>query len=147
MTPDCCSVRTLRGKKMTDETGTRKRETFSSIEVLSVVAITIILVMVAAPEPYVNQSHGLPALHAASGGGSDADDTGSWDALQGTGAGNASTVGDATQGSPFEVRTVGKREFCADMPGVVRFRSDGPSCKNGTIITSAQRKREEQAKP
>jgi|HubBroStandDraft_1064217.scaffolds.fasta_scaffold167891_1 hypothetical protein len=132
---------------MTDQSGKRKRESFSSVEVLSVVAITLVLVMVAVPEPYVNRKNTAPTLHAASGGGAPADGTRSWDTLQSAGGENASTVSGASQGSPFEVRTVGKREFCADMPGVVRFRTDGPSCKNGTIITNEQRRREQQAKP
>jgi hypothetical protein len=132
---------------MSDQLASRKRESFSSIEVLSIVAITMTLVMVAVPEAYVNRKHTLPALHAASGGGTP-DDAENWNALQSEGAGSdAGLVGGVSQGSPFEVRTVGRREFCADMPGVVRFSTNGPSCKNGTVITSAHRDREQQAKP
>jgi hypothetical protein len=144
---DCSFVGMLKGREMTDQLGARKRESFSSIEVLSVVAMTLVLVLVAVPEPYVNRNRTSPALHAASGGGASVNDPGSWDTLPSAGGENASTVGDATQGSPFEARTVGKREFCADMPGVVRFSTNGPSCRNGTILSNAQRKREQQAKP
>jgi hypothetical protein len=132
---------------MTDEIGTRKRERFSSIEVVSVAAITVILVMIAVPFPYANRNHALPALHTASDGGSVADDTWSGDTLKSAGVGNASSVGYPSQGSTYEVRTLGKREFCADMPGVVRFRTTGASCRNGTTITSAQRHRDQQEKP
>jgi hypothetical protein len=133
---------------MTDKLKTKKSESFSSIEVFSVTAVTLVLVMVAVPEAYVNRNRALPAFHAASGGATAADDTGNWDALQSTGAGNnADSAGGAAQGSPFEVRTVGRREFCADMPGVVRFSTKGPSCKNGTVVTNALRRREQQARP
>jgi len=133
---------------MTDQIDRRKRGSYSSLEVLSVVAMILVLVMVAIPFPYARRDHWVPASRPASGGGSvAASDAGSGDKLPNTGEGNASSVGHASQGSPFEVRTVGKREFCADMPGVVRFRSTGPSCKNGTIITNAQRHREQEARP
>jgi hypothetical protein len=120
---------------MTDEIGTRKREKFSSLEVVSVVAITVILVMIAVPFPYANRNQALPALRPASGGGSVAADTWGDDA------------GPVSQGSTDVVRTLGKREFCADMPGVVRFRTTGASCRNGTTITNAQRHRDQLEKP
>jgi hypothetical protein len=100
-------------------------------------------VMIAVPFPYANRSHALPALHAPSDRGSVAADTGSDDILKSIGSGNASSVGYASQGSPYEVRTVGKREFCGDMPGVVRFRTTGASCRNGTFLSNAQRHREQ----
>ncbi len=129
---------------MTDQIGARKRESFSSVEAASVVAITVVLVMIAVPFPYANPNHSLPAWQAASGRDSVAADTGSGDMLKSTGGGKASSAGYASQRSPYEVITVGKREFCADMPGVVRFRTAGPSCRNGTFLSSAQRHREQQ---
>ena len=138
----------LRGQDMADQLTARKRESFSSIEVLSVVAITMVLVMVAVPESYVNRKHTLPALRAASGGGTAGDDGENQNALRSLGAGNdAGLLDRASQRSPFEVRTVGRREFCSDMPGVVRFNTNGPSCKNGTVVTSARRVREQQPRP
>ncbi len=132
---------------MTEQIGARKRERFSSIEVLSVIAITVVLVMIAVPFPYTNRNHALPAWQAPSDRESVSADTGSGEMLKSLGSENASSLGYTSEGSPSEVRMVGKREFCADMPGVVRFRTTGPSCKNGTFMTNAMRRREQQARP
>jgi hypothetical protein len=131
---------------MTDQTVRRKVESFSSLETFSVVAIFLILVMIAVPFPYANKNHWLPAARPALGLGNAAAETRSSDTVTGTVGGKIGAAGHPSQGSPFEVRTVVQREFCADMPGVVRFRSSGPSCKNGTFITNLQRHRE-QLKP
>jgi hypothetical protein len=136
MAPDCCFVRILSGRKMTDKIGSSERGSFSSIEILSVAAITVILVMVAIPFPYANRNHWLPASHTAAGGAYGAADSRSSETLRSIGGGTPDSVGYAPQGSPFEVRTVGQREFCADMPGVVRFRTTGAPCKNGTLATN-----------
>jgi hypothetical protein len=143
--PDCSCERILGGRKMTDQTARGKRESFSSLEALSVVAIFLILVMIAVPFPYASKNYWLPAARPALGVGNAAE-TRSSDTLTGTVGGKIGAAGHPSQGSPFEVRTVVQREFCADMPGVVRFRSSGPSCKNGTFITNLQRHRE-QLKP
>jgi len=132
---------------MTDKTGTRKRESFSSLEAVSVVAITMILVMIAVPFPYANRNHASPALHTAAGEESVAADSWGGDTLKNAGEGTASSVGSASERLSYPVITVGKREFCADMPGVVRFRTTGASCRNGTTINSAQRHHDLQEKP
>ena len=121
---------------MTDQNGSKERGSFSSIEILSVAAITVILVMVAIPFPYANRNHWLPSSHTAVGGGYVSADTRSSETLRNIGGAKPASVGYASQGSPFEVRTVGQREFCADMPGVVRFRTTGAPCKNGTLATN-----------
>jgi hypothetical protein len=136
MALDCCFVRILSGRKMTDQIGSRKRGSFSSIEILSVAAITVILVMIAIPFPYASRSRWLPASHTAAGGGYGSANAVSSETLRNIGAGKTASSGYASQGSPFEVRTVGQREFCADMPGVVRFRTTGAPCKNGTLATN-----------
>jgi hypothetical protein len=118
---------------MTDQIGSGERGSFSSIEILSVAAITVILVMIAIPFPYANRNHWLPSSHSAVAGGYVSADTGSSETLRSIGGGKTGSDGYAFQGSPFEVRTVGQREFCADMPGVVRFRTSGAPCKNGTL--------------
>lgn len=130
------------GRKMTEQTGPTKRESFSSIEILSVAAITLVLVMIAIPFPYASRNHWLPASHTALGPGYVAADTRGSHMLKSTGGGTIGSAGYASQGSPFEVRTVGQREFCADMPGVVRFSTAGAPCKNGTLApkTSPHRK-------
>jgi hypothetical protein len=121
---------------MTDQIGSSERGKFSSIEILSVAAITVILVMIAIPFPYASRNHWLPASHTALGGGYVSADTRSSETLKSLGGGATEAAGYASQGSPFEVRTVGQREFCADMPGVVRFRTTGAPCKNGTLATN-----------
>jgi hypothetical protein len=121
---------------MTDQIESSKRGSFSSIEILSVAAITLILVMIAIPFPYANRNHWLPASHSAVSGGYVSADTSSGETLKSIGGGKPASIGYASQGSPFEVRTVGQREFCADMPGVVRFRTKGAPCKNGTLATN-----------
>jgi hypothetical protein len=131
---------------MTDKTVRRKLESFSSLETFSVVAIFLVLVMIAVPFPYASRNYWLPAARPALGPGNAAAETRSSDTVTGTIGGKVGVAGHPSQGSPFEVRTVVQREFCADMPGVVRFRSSGPSCKNGTLITNLQRHRE-QLKP
>jgi hypothetical protein len=136
MAPDCCLVRLWSGRKMTDQIGSSERGSFSSIEILSVAAITVILVMIAIPFPYASRNHWLPASHRAFGGGNVAADTRSSETLRNIDGGKTGSFGSALQGSPFEVRTVGQREFCADMPGVVRFRTTGAPCKNGTLATN-----------
>lgn len=136
MAPDCCFVRILSGRKMTDKIESSERGKFSSIEILSVAAITVILVMIAIPFPYANRNHWLPASRTAAGGGYGSSDMRSSEMLRNTGGGKTASSGYASQGSPFEVRTVGQREFCADMPGVVRFRTTGAPCKNGTLATN-----------
>jgi hypothetical protein len=139
--PDRCLVRLWSGRKMTDQIESRKRGSFSSIEILSVAAITVILVMIAIPFPYASRNHWLPASHTALSGGYVSADKGSSETLKRIGGGTTASVGYESQGSPFEVRTSGQREFCADMPGVVRFRTTGAPCKNGTLAsnTSPQR--------
>jgi hypothetical protein len=126
---------------MTDQIGGSERGSFSSIEVLSVAAITVILVMIAIPFPYANRNHWLPSSHTSAGGGYVSADAGSSETLRNIGGGKNASVGYASQGSPFEVRTVGQREFCADMPGVVRFRTTGAPCKNGTLATNTSPQR------
>jgi hypothetical protein len=121
---------------MTDQIGSSERGSFSSIEILSVAAITVILVMIAIPFPYANRNHWLPASHSAASSGYVSADTRNSETLSSIGGGKPASVGYASQGSPFEVRTVGQREFCADMPGVVRFRTTGAPCKNGTLATN-----------
>ncbi len=143
---DCRCEWIVSGRKMTDQTVRRKLESFSSLETFSVVAIFLILVMIAVPFPYASENHWLPAARPALGQGNAADETKGSGTLAGTSGGKMGTAGHTSQGSPFEVRTVVQREFCADMPGVVRFRSSGPSCKNGTFISNLQRRRE-QLKP
>jgi hypothetical protein len=135
MVPDCCFVRILSGRKMTDQIRSSKRGSFSFIEILSVGAIFLILVMIANPTPYTSWNRGFPASPIALGRGYTAADSGSSETLKNIGGGKSTSVGYASQGSPFEVRTVGQREFCADMPGVVRFRTKGAPCKNGTLAT------------
>jgi hypothetical protein len=143
MAHDCCFVRILRGRKMTDQIGRRERVSFSPIEILSIVAILVILVMIAIPTPYTSWNHGVPASRAALGQGYVAADTGSSETLKSTEGGTRALAGYASQGSPFEVKTVGQREFCADMPGVVRFRTTGAPCKNGTLASNSQPHREQ----
>jgi hypothetical protein len=126
---------------MTDQIGSRKRGSFSFIEILSVGAILLILVMIANPTPYTSWNHGFPASPVALGRGHIAADTGSSETLKSISGGKTASVGYASQGSPFEVRTVGQREFCADMPGVVRFRTTGAPCKNGTLATNTSQQR------
>jgi hypothetical protein len=138
-----CCARLQSGRKMTEQTGTRKRESFSSIEILSVAAITLVLVMIAIPFPYASRNHWLPASHTVLTPGYVAADTRGSDMLKNAGAGTTGSVGYASQGSPFEVRTAGKREFCADMPGVVRFRTAGAPCKNGTLAANTPPRREQ----
>src|SRR5271165_5239082 len=141
MALDCCLVLTLSKRKMTDQIGSSERGSFSSIEILSVAAITVILVMIAIPFPYANRSRWLPASHSAVDGGYGSADTRSSETLRSIGGAKPASVGYASQGSPFEVRTVGQREFCADMPGVVRFRTTGAPCKNGTLAPNAPSQR------
>lgn len=131
---------------MTDQTVRRKLESLSSLETFSVVAIFLILVMIAVPFPYASKNHWLPAARPALAWGNAAAETSGSGTLTGTSGRKIGAAGHTSQGSPFEVRTVVQREFCADMPGVVRFRSSGASCKNGTFITNLQRHRE-QPKP
>ncbi len=128
---------------MTAQIGTGKRESFSSMEVVSVVATTLILVMIAVPFPYASRDHALPALHTTLDRRSVATDMESGDVLKNLGGGKPASFGYASQGSPFEVRTVGRREFCADKPGLVRFSTTGARCRNGTLIPSAQLSREQ----
>jgi hypothetical protein len=141
--PDCSCECLLSGRKMTDQTVRRKLESFSSLETFSVVAIFLVLVMIAVPFPYANKNHWLPAARPALGPGNAAAETRSSDTLRSGGGEKMGSGGNPSQGSPFEVRTVVQREFCADMPGVVRFTSSGSSCKNGTLITNLQRHREQ----
>ena len=141
--PDCRCVYILGGRKMTDQTVRRKLESFSSLETFSVVAILLILVMIAVPFPCASKNQWLPAARPALGLGNAAAEARGSDTLTGTSGEKRGAAGRTSQGSPFEVRTVVQREFCADMPGVVRFRSSGRSCKNGTLITNLQRHREE----
>jgi len=131
---------------MTDQTVRRKLESFSSLETFSVVAIFLVLVMIAVPFPYASRNHWLPAARPALGSGDTAAETKSSGTLAGTSGRKIGAAGHTSQGSPFEVRTVVQREFCADMPGVIRFRTSGASCKNGTFITNLQR-HGEQLKP
>src|SRR5271169_4586202 len=121
------------GQNMPDQIGPRKLGSFSSIEILSVVAVILIIVMIAIPVPYTSWNHGFPASQAALSRGDVAADTRSGDMFEGVDRGNKASLGSAFQGSPFEVRTAGQRQFCADQPGLVRFRTTGPSCKNGTL--------------
>ncbi len=143
MAHDCCLVRTLSGRKMTDQTERRERVSFSPIEILSVVAILVILVMIAIPTPYTSWNRGFAASRAALGRGYVAADTGNSETLKSTDGGTRALAGYVSQGSPFEVRTMGQREFCADMPGVVRFRASGAPCKNGTLASNTQPHREQ----
>ena len=136
-------LRILSGLKMTDQIGRRKQESFSFIEVLSVVAVILVVVMVAVPFPYASRNQGLPASRTALARGSTVADTSSSDTLKRPDGGKTASGGYASQGSPFEVRTVGQREFCADMPGVVRFSTTGGRCKNGTLVTNSQPHREQ----
>jgi len=126
---------------MTDPIGRREHGTVSLVEILSIVAVLLVLVMIAIPIPYTSRNHGFPALQTALSRRYVAADSRSGDTLKSRGGGNAGSVGYASQGSPFEVRTVGQREFCADMPGVVRFSATGRRCKNGTIATNSQPRR------
>ena len=143
MAPDCGFVRLQSGRKMTDQIGRRKRGSFSFIEILSVAAILLILVMITIPTPYTGWNHGFPASHTTLGRGSAAADTRSSETLKSTGGGKTASVGYGPQGSPFEVRTVGQRDFCADMPGVVRFSTTNAPCKNGTLATNTPARREQ----
>jgi hypothetical protein len=118
---------------MTDQIGNKKPGSFSFIEILSVGAIFLILVMIANPTPYTSWNRRFPASPIALGRGYTPADTVNSETLKNIGGGKPASVGYASQGSPFEVRTVGQREFCADMPGVVRFRTAGAPCKNGTL--------------
>jgi hypothetical protein len=129
MAPDCFLMRILSGGKMTDQIGRTGHGSVSLIETLSVAAVLLILVMIAIPIPYTSQNHGFPALPTALGRRYVAADSRSGDTLKSRGGANAGSVGYAPQGSPFEVRTVGQREFCPDMPGVVRFSANGGRCK------------------
>src|SRR5271163_2631620 len=128
---------------MTDQIGRKKRGSFSSLEILSVAAILLILVMVAIPVPYTSWNHGFPVSHTALGRGYVAADTRSNETFSSTGMGKNASVGYASQGSPFEVRTVGQREFCADMPGVVRFSTAGAPCRNGRLAARTSPLREQ----
>ena len=143
--PDCCE-RLQSGQKMNDQIGRRKRGIFSSLEILSVAAIILILVMVAIPVPYTSWNHGFPASRTSLDRGYFAADTKSSATFNGTGMGKNASVGYASQGSPFEVRTVGQREFCADMPGVVRFSTAGAPCRNGRLAARTP-PHHEQSKP
>lgn len=118
---------------MTDPIGRRKRGSFSSLEILSIAAILLILVMVAIPVPYTSWNHGFPASHTALGREYVAADKRSSETFNSPGDGKNASVDYASQGSPFEVRTVGQREFCADMPGVIRFSTAGAPCRNGKL--------------
>ena len=131
---------------MTGQIGTTKRESFSSIEVLSVAAIILILVMIAIPFPYASRNHTLPDLHALLDQKSVAANAVRGATLKSTEERNGSAAGLAPPGSPYEVRTVVQREFCADRPGLVRFRTKGPSCKNGTFLTTVEREREQRSR-
>jgi hypothetical protein len=114
---------------MIDQIERRGHGSVSLIEILSVAAVLLILVMIAIPIPYTSRNHGFPALQTALSRRYVAADSRSGDTLKSRGGGNAGSVGYASQGSPFEVRTVGQREFCPDMPGVVRFSAKGGRCK------------------
>ncbi len=131
------------GRKMTEPNGRRVRGSFSFLEVLSVVAILLILVMVAVPFPYASRNHWLAAPIRAVGPGTAAAETKSSDRPEGLQAGKTALAGYAPQGSPYEVRTVGRREFCADMPGVVRFSTTVQRCRNGKLLTNTQLRREQ----
>jgi hypothetical protein len=131
---------------MTDPIGRKKRGKFSPLEILSVAAILLILVMVAIPVPYTSWNHGFPSSHATLGRGYVAADTRSSATSNSNGWEKNASVGYASQGSPFEVRTVGQREFCADMPGVVRFSTAGAPCRNGALAVKPRQLRE-QPKP
>jgi hypothetical protein len=128
---------------MTDQIGKRKQGSVSLLEILSVAAVLLILVMIAIPIPYTGGTHGFPALQMALGRRSvDADSRGG-DKLKSADGGNLGSVGYASQGSPFEVKTVGQREFCPDMPGVVRYSTTGGRCKNGSPAKNSQLHREQ----
>jgi len=127
---------------MTDQIGRRIRGSFSSLEILSVAAAILVLVMVSVPFPYASQKRGLPASHASPSRGYVDADSKSGDKLESSEAGRAGAAGYAAQGSPFEVRTAGLREFCADMPGVVRFSTSGGRCKNGAVVNNPQSHRD-----
>jgi hypothetical protein len=128
---------------MTDQIGRKKRGSFSSLEILSVAAIILILVMVAIPVPYTSWNHGFQASRTSSDRGFFAADTKSSATSNSTGWEKNASVGYASQGSPFEVRTVGQREFCADMPGVVRFSTAGSPCRNGRLAARTPPLREQ----
>jgi hypothetical protein len=128
---------------MTDQIGRIIRGSFSSIEILSVAVILLILVMIAIPIPYTGRNRGFPASRPALGRGQIAADTRSSEPLKSTGGGKTVSVGHGFHESPFEVKTVGQREFCADMPGIVRFSTVGAPCSNGTLTTNAQPHREQ----
>jgi hypothetical protein len=143
MAPDCFFVRIVWGPKMTDKTGKKKRESFSPIEILSVVAAILVLVMVAVPFPYASQKRELPPSYASPSRSYVDTDTQNGEALKSPGEGTTASMGRASQGSPFEVKTVGQREFCADMPGVVRYSTTGGRCKNGTLASNLQPHRDQ----
>jgi hypothetical protein len=128
---------------MTDQIRRREHESVSFIEILSVAAVLLILVMIAIPIPYTDRTHKFPALQTALGRRYVPAEPRSGDALKSPGWGNTGSVGYAAQGSPFEVKTVGQREFCPDMPGVVRYSTTGGRCKNGSVATKAQPHREQ----
>ena len=128
---------------MTDQIEGRKLGSFSFIELLSVLVILLVLALVANPTSYTSWNHGFPISHTSLGREHVAADARSSEALKSSGGGTTAPVGYASQGSPFEVRTVGQREFCGDMPGVVRFRTTGAPCKNGTLAIKIQPHREQ----
>ena len=140
--PDCYE-RLQSGQKMTDPIGRKKSGSLSSLEMLSVAAILLIFVMAAIPVPYTSWNRGFPGSRTALGRGYFAADTRSNKTISSTGAGKNVSVGYASQGSPFEVRTVGQREFCADMPGVVRFSTAGAPCRNGRLAARTSPLREQ----
>jgi hypothetical protein len=143
--PDCYE-RLQSGQNMTDPIGRKKSGSLSSLEILSIAAILLILVMAAIPVPYTSWNRGFPGSRTALGQGYVAADTRSSSASNSIGGGKISSVGYASQGSPFEVRTVGQREFCADMPGVVRFSTAGAPCRNGRLAARTP-PHHEQSKP
>lgn len=128
---------------MTDQMGRRARESFSSFELLSVVAMMLVIVMVAVPFPYARRDHWSPASRPTLGREFAVAETKAGETLKSSSEESTPSVGAASQRSPFEVRTVGHREFCADMPGVVRFTNTGGRCRNGSFLTNAQLHREQ----
>lgn len=127
-------------RDMADQIKTKRREKFSPLEVLSTIAVVLMIGVVAVPFPYTSGGHGFPAAQpgfqresAASGARSDATLKSS-----GTEKKNGSMARHGLDQSPFEVRTAGQREFCANQPGVVRFRTSGESCKNGDLVIESQ---------
>jgi hypothetical protein len=128
---------------MTDQIGRRERGSVSFIEMLSVAAVLLILVMIAIPISYTDRTHKFPALQTVLARRYVAAESRSGDVLKNPGGGNTGSVGYVAQGSPFDVKTVGQREFCSDMPGVVRYSTTGGRCKNGSVATKTQPHREQ----